>query len=822
MLIAAMAGALCRPSGSPLRAALKAARTARFERTIEQRRIQRERQSAPRALARTRSSHAGQHSISGTVYEYDGQTPAVGGYLTVLDTFGFRVYENYFSDAAFTIEELYPGRYLVAASREYDSEKAYYSGASDALTATWIETGTSAASGVSISLPEDSAQGEDAIEITVSGTCYVGAGADSPVTSGHIQIHFVDEDRGWYSPRAASIGQDGSFSILLNVVPGSYYVAVAVQTTSGMQFAPLWFNGSPINDAPVLTELTDDIADKRFHLTMGGVIEGVASVSDGSDLDYASIAAVNSQGVVYGSDHVSSDSIFRLTGLPADTYYVKVRYSDAYKSLYHDGAQSVDEATPIVVGAGQTIDNLALTLYPQNAGAPGMGSVSGVVRDAEGEPIEEAQVMLIPIPMDSPQEPPHGITDSAGGYQIDIAAQQQYIMQASDNYWETVDYYAVPVYHDGAYTMAGAETLTVAAGQELTVDLTIGRGGSAAGFTLDAQGNRLEGQGDISVLSANSALVWPMAAKNDEVYGEPSFLLSELGGYRLTGLPAGDGYSLFFPRWIIGSDIPETGFSLPRMDSVTIAAGQTTVIDPISAESCAGKITGTACGGSSWAYTYVLCFDRQGNLASLSMPDIFSDDDWAIARYPVQGDLFEFDYSFANTYSASAPRSFSYTAAYLPAGEYALAVMTETDDGLFPLSWYGGGQSAFTGYELFNVDIPSEAEWVTVEEDQTVTGIDFCSAPVRRAHAPRSRRSALSARTLPGGDIALAYALPAGAESGVVEIFSLDGARVGELPVDAAGRRAVWRARRGGVAGGAYVIRLRAGGFETAARVMAW
>ncbi len=782
-------------------------------------------QFAHTALSRRRSAQAGEYSISGTVYEHSGTTKAAGFYLTVLDTFGFPVYNlGWQEQGDFVLDKLYSGNYLVAASRDYDAEQTFYGGVSDPRSGTWVKTGTPAAAEITITLPEDNSSNaeESFTTIEVSGICYSGDGTDSPLEGGRIQMRYISADRkSWYIPGTSSISQDGAFLVHLKQPPGDYFIAVAAQDMEGNQFAPQWLDGTPINADPVAVDLSADISGKRIHLRMGGVITGVIRTAD-SLRQHVSIAALNAAGVIYADDNLWSDSVFTLKGLPADDYYVKIMHGEKYKKTFYDGVLDMADATPIAVDFGETVDGIVMTLQSSHDLSQA-GMVSGIVRDASGEPTDNASVHAIIFDNDGSVDHQSDFVDTNGGYELVVPANTPFILQAGSGLFQFYDYYASSEYFENAQTAAQADTLRLSEGQKMTIDFVVGMGGSIGGFVLDTQGNPIIGDNDAINRIETATIIWPMAAKDGEINSESFAPISELGGFRLNGLAEGS-YSVFFPTFVFENTLPETGVHLPPVNDILVKPLETTVIEPVVARPCAGTITGAACTNGPPAWSYVLCFDAQHTLASIAMGGMNANT--AANNYPVQGELFNMDYEIAFGQNvqieAGNEDAFTYVVAYLPAGKYALALMNETSARQATLQWYGGGTSAFDEYNLFSMDIPEQAQWVTVHENQTVTGIDFCNAPARGRIRRSTAGAALSVRSGFSEGIALSYSLPAADRSACIDIYALNGAKVASLPAARQNGQVIWNTRRNGVAKGTYLLRLHSGAAAATLRVAVW
>jgi len=204
--------------------------------------------SKKQAMAKVAKKSGGTGSISGTVYQSDGTTPASSISLECFDSYGYPVENISYNPAGasnglYLIDKLYPGTYLVRANR------TFYGNTKDIAAAQWITVGTAAVTGKNII-----AQTSSADSIKISGICYLGAGTATPFARGTIEFEIVDTNSRLFSSNVhdwdyESIQSDGSYAVALDAPAGMYYVMVSARTGYSQGYReciPQWYNGTEI------------------------------------------------------------------------------------------------------------------------------------------------------------------------------------------------------------------------------------------------------------------------------------------------------------------------------------------------------------------------------------------------------------------------------------------------------------------------------------------------------------------------------------------------------------------------------------------------
>lgn len=177
------------------------------------------------------------------------------------------------------------------------------------------------------------------------------------------------------------------------------------------------------------------------------------------------------------------DGSYTIAGLATDDYRVNAG-ADGYGDEYYDGARDIDSATPVAVVEGGDTPNIDFSLDV-------VGTISGTVTDARGNPIEGA--MLDAHPYDDghlfmSRETWGGAeTGPDGSYTMPVAASIRYRVEV------LADYY-IREYYDGVRELENAAPVSVAEGEDTpNINFSLDVGGFISGTVTDDQGNPLEG-----------------------------------------------------------------------------------------------------------------------------------------------------------------------------------------------------------------------------------------------------------------------------------------------------------------------------------------
>jgi hypothetical protein len=210
----------------------------------------------------------------------------------------------------------------------------------------------------------------------------------------------------------------------------------------------------------------EDIPDIDFSLSVEGTICGTVTDAFGSEVEGAGVSAHHDayDGAFFQLTSSQEDGSYVITGLPAGSYYVVAgpypfAPSPPYVSEFYNGVRWPDEATLVEVTPGANICGIDFTLEMS-------GTISGVVTDVSGNPIEGASVCIDP----SDHQPPWwwGMfhcpsTDENGTYSNSGLATGSYIVWAGAGFYATEYYDNVPTYEEATYVpvVEGSDTLNI-------------------------------------------------------------------------------------------------------------------------------------------------------------------------------------------------------------------------------------------------------------------------------------------------------------------------------------------------------------------------
>ena len=188
-----------------------------------------------------------------------------------------------------------------------------------------------------------------------------------------------------------------------------------------------------------------------FSLSVEGTICGTVTDAFGSEVEGAGVSAHHDayDGAFFQLTSSQEDGSYVITGLPAGSYYVVAgpypfAPSPPYVSEFYNGVRWPDEATLVEVTPGANICGIDFSLEMS-------GTISGVVSDVSGNPIEGASVCINP----SDHQPPWwwGMfhcpsTDENGTYSNSGLATGSYIVWAGAGFYVTEYYDNVPTYEE--------------------------------------------------------------------------------------------------------------------------------------------------------------------------------------------------------------------------------------------------------------------------------------------------------------------------------------------------------------------------------------
>ncbi|MBN1447649.1 MAG: carboxypeptidase regulatory-like domain-containing protein [Bacteroidetes bacterium] len=274
--------------------------------------------------------------------------------------------------------------------------------------------------------------------------------------------------------------QDGSYE--LHVPSGTFVVWAVAQG-----FATEYYDNAP--DAQQADKLTLDASNPTetgidFTLGTGGIISGIVrDAVSGNPVEGAAVTVhgdrnTNPSGSTNGAfARTDANGAYRITGLATGSYFV-LADNDGYARQYYDGAVDLTNATPVAVTDGQETQHIDFDLDKFG------GSIAGVVRDDNGAPVADANVIawanVQPNAGRINSGYGHAISAQDGSYMIDGLPQGDYYVRATAKGF-------IPQYFDNASDMSSATKVAVT-NQALTgIDFSLGKGGSISGAVKDEE-----------------------------------------------------------------------------------------------------------------------------------------------------------------------------------------------------------------------------------------------------------------------------------------------------------------------------------------------
>lgn len=268
---------------------------------------------------------------------------------------------------------------------------------------------------------------------------------------------------------------DGSYTVS-NLTADDYYVGVSCDGYVSEYYEGVrWANDATL--VPVAEG--EDTPDIDFSLDAGGSISGVATDNQGGPIEGCTIRAIPER-VGFGTYSVTTtnaDGSYSIVSLTADDYGLAIECDD-YLSEYYNAVSWLDDATVVSVVEGQDTPNINFTL---DAG----GTISGGVRDAQGNPLEGCLVGA--DPWDDARTSGNASTNPDGSYTISaLAPDEDYQVAAGCPGYITE-------FSSGVRGYDGAVRVHVVEGQDTpNINFNLDSAGSISGTVTDALENPLE------------------------------------------------------------------------------------------------------------------------------------------------------------------------------------------------------------------------------------------------------------------------------------------------------------------------------------------
>lgn len=299
------------------------------------------------------------------------------------------------SDGTYDVAGLPAGTYRVGfASYNDDWLVAWWSGASELWSAD------------DITVPRGGrVQNIDMrLQPAADVTGVVTDSAGQPLRGAEVSLLAPDGFDGWNTRYGRTTSSDGRYRIP-RVEPGTYRVMFECSASQspdpdrycdGEDYAPEFFDDKLIIDeaADVVVSPGDTVPniDAMLAVATGGLIAGTVTDAEEQPLENARVDLQkeyddggDSYWDTYREAFTDEAGTYNLQGLEAGTY--RLRFSLSETSEYWDDAPTEAEATEIVLTENQQLTNV-------NAGLDLQASVSGVVTDAEGQPVSRVRATI--------------------------------------------------------------------------------------------------------------------------------------------------------------------------------------------------------------------------------------------------------------------------------------------------------------------------------------------------------------------------------------------------------------------------------------------
>jgi len=322
------------------------------------------------------------------------------------------------------------------------------------------------------------------------------------------------------------------------LIPGNYKIYTHYHDV----YPSEWYSDKTTFETADAVTVTNG-GNTEISIILGGNNPTLPSIT-GRVTDSASNGIENVNVYIYDLNHnfvystsTNSNGDYAVENIPSESYKVYFEGSAAgnYVDEWYDDKGSFDEADPVTVTAGQTLENIDAQLTDG-------GVISGRVTNESSEGIEGVQVRVRDL---------NGLwiestyTDSNGDYTIQALAVGSYKV-----YFETTNTEGLYVkeWYNNKDSYNSADPVAVTAGNTTTIDAVLAEGGALSGTVTDESSNPIPFM-EVDVYDTNGRFI-------DFDYTDNS------GNYEVKGLPAGS-YKVNFNPWELNY-YAETWYGLPR------------------------------------------------------------------------------------------------------------------------------------------------------------------------------------------------------------------------------------------------------------------
>lgn len=317
------------------------------------------------------------------------------------------------------------------------------------------------------------------------------------------------------------------------------------------------------------------------------IVSGRVTVSaSGAPLRHAQVMLNAAEQAVQRSTTTDGDGRYRFADLPAGRYFLTANKA-GYVSAQYGARRSTEAGTALLLADGQSMSGV-------NVALPRGSVIAGRVTDEFGEPVARAMVQALryfygPDGQRRPQPNQTATTDDLGQFRLFGLTPGEYVVSASGQLGQAgfvsggpamVDTSATYLtsYFPGTPNINDAQTISVAAGQETTVQLalSVGRLSRVAGTVVDSTGKPLAG-----------AMTTLQSPNGGFMAGMTGGLTGADGSFSLANVAPGDYLLNVQPINRFGGEAP-----LPESGSVPISVGDADIVNLRITTSGGATVTG--------------------------------------------------------------------------------------------------------------------------------------------------------------------------------------------------------------------------------------
>lgn len=293
----------------------------------------------------------------------------------------------------------------------------------------------------------------------------------------------LSASRDWYSPVAASgtTAADGTYA--LSVAPGAYYVTF--DDCGGRDLVTSFWPGVRDDGAAKTVAVPDGgtVSGVDATLEQGGSISGLVTDTAGRPQAGAFVYPMTPGNSRYPKGayvRTDNEGRYHARGVPPGTYLVDFGPTAYHATVFYGDTPDAAQSPPVEVVAGQERAGV-------DARLPKVSSLSGVVRDEDGQPHERVCVRAVPS-LDPRNRLPTVRTAADGSWRIGLLAAGSYRVEYHDCGGVTAG-----EWYGGAKSFAEATPVVLAEDTNRTgIDGVLGRGITISGTVRGPDGEPLD------------------------------------------------------------------------------------------------------------------------------------------------------------------------------------------------------------------------------------------------------------------------------------------------------------------------------------------